>query len=113
MPSPNPTPTDSPCVSLCHLPRFVSARQPHRHPTEVVDVCYKPAHFATSSIVENRRKAWLGKMNSAHDPTTGDILPRTNRIPADHPTYQMIAERGLPEPRLTPLGRKLVGLEAY
>jgi hypothetical protein len=71
--------------------------------------CYKPASLATDQVRAIRKDAWDKKINASHDPISS-ILGRRD-VPEDHRTFGM--DVPLQSPNLTPLGRKLVGLDPY
>ena len=71
--------------------------------------CYKPTSMASDEIKAIRKDAWERKVNTSHDPISAIIGRRD--VPPEHHTAKM--DIPLQEPALSPLGRKLVGLEAY
>jgi hypothetical protein len=75
------------------------------------DVCYKPASLATPEILAHRKEAWDGKVETTHDPITFNMNARAP--PAGHPTSSHPKVTELQDPVLTPLGRRLAGVEAY
>lgn len=71
--------------------------------------CYKPAALADDKVKAIRKDAWDRKLNASHDPISAIIGRRD--VPQDHATAKM--DIPLQEPVLSPLGRKLVGIDAY
>jgi hypothetical protein len=77
----------------------------------VTDVCYKPASMLTPEIKAKRKDAWDRKLLTSHDPITFSTEPR--QPPKEHQSYDHPKVHQLQEPVLTPLGRKLVGLDEW
>jgi hypothetical protein len=70
--------------------------------------CYKPAALADDNVKAIRKDAWDRKLNASHDPISAIIGRRD--VPENHATAAM--DIPLQEPVLSPLGRKLVGIDA-
>jgi hypothetical protein len=65
--------------------------------------------MADEKVKAIRKDAWERKVNTSHDPISSIIGQRA--VPDDHRTAKM--DIPLQEPVLSPLGRKLVGIDAY
>lgn len=65
--------------------------------------------MATDEVKAIRKDAWDRKVNASHDPISCIIGRRD--VPPEHHTAKM--NTPLQQPVLSPLGRKLVGLESY
>lgn len=74
-------------------------------------VCYKPASQVTPEVKAKRRLAWDEKKETTHDPITFNANTRVP--PPEHPTFNHPKVTELQEPVLTPLGRKLAGLDEW
>jgi len=75
------------------------------------DVCYKPASMVTPKVKAKRLQAWNEKKETTHDPITFNANTRVP--PESHPTHNHPKVYQLQEPVLTPLGRKLAGLDDW
>jgi hypothetical protein len=65
--------------------------------------------LADDKVKAIRKDAWDRKLNASHDPISAIIGRRD--VPENHATARM--EIPLQKPVLSPLGRKLVGIDAY
>lgn len=75
------------------------------------DVCYKPASLATPEVTAHRKEAWEGKFETTHDPITFNMNARVP--PPGHPTVSHPKVTELQNPSLTPLGKRLAGVETW
>ena len=67
--------------------------------------------MVTPEIKAKRRLAWDEKKETTHDPITFNANKR--EPPESHPTYNHPKVTTLQQPNLTPLGRKLAGLDDW
>lgn len=81
------------------------------NPRVAAYVCYKPASHLTEETKAKRRDAWAKKQLTSHDPITCWIEKR--EPPPQHHTANHWRVTTLQEPVLTPLGRKLAGVEEW
>lgn len=77
----------------------------------IADVCYKPASMVTPELKAKRLHAWDQKMLTSHDPIT--FREQQREPPKGHHTEGHWKVHTLQQPVLTPLGRKLVGLDEW
>ncbi|GFZ46771.1 hypothetical protein JCM24511_03991 [Saitozyma sp. JCM 24511] len=77
-----------------------------------VDAALTPPQTHVSEEARQQRKeAWESKSNTAHDPAVIRIMPRLP--PPEHPQYEKVKARPVPEPKLSARARQLAGLDEY